>query len=97
MYIVTPTQKGAYELKNHIVKECGIEESNITFNNSVLIYTGTTESGESSDIILSICDKLFYLIFVLLAIVFTSVVSMRYKKMKSTINIYNNLFFITIS
>lgn len=91
LYIVTPTQKGAYELKNHIVKECGIEESNITFNNSVLIYTGTTESGESSDIILSICDKLFYLIFVLLAIVFTSVVSMRYKKMKSTINIYNKL------
>ena len=91
LYIVTPTQKGAYELKNHIVKERGIEESNITFNNSVLIYTGTTESGESSDIILSICDKLFYLIFVLLAIVFTSVVSMRYKKMKSTINIYNKL------
>ena len=91
LYIATPTQEKAYELKSQIVKKYNIEENNIAFNNSVLIYTGTTESGDSSDIILSVCDKLFYLILVLLTIIFTSVISMRYKKMKATTDIYIKL------
>lgn len=91
LYIATSTQEKAYELKSQIVKKYNIEENNIAFNNSVLIYTGTTESGDSSDIILSVCDKLFYLILVLLTIIFTSVISMRYKKMKATTDIYIKL------
>lgn len=108
LYIVTDTQESAFELKTRILQMYDIDDTNINFNNSVLIYTGLTESGESSDIILSICDKLFYLILALLVVIFISVISMRYKKMKSTIEIYAklglsknslilvSLFFITI-
>ncbi len=91
LYIATDTQENAFELKKSLLRKNNIDENDILFNNSVLIYTGTIEDGSSSDIVISICDKLFYLILFLLVIVFISVISMRYKKMKSTTRIYTKL------
>lgn len=86
--VLCTTNNNITSERDRLIKEYGLSEKNVAYNNDTLAYASVDSSGKSTNVFLLACDYLIYVILMFMALLFASLFSLVCKRNKCAVAIY---------